>query len=400
MTPRGRLDIGWIDLAYGAASSLRPSSRPALERRVEALWSPAGDALACLSVRSGLDLLLTALDYPPGSEILVSAVTIRDMVRILEHHQLVPVPVDLDMQTLSVRVASLKCAITPKTKAILVAHLFGSRMSLDVLGQLARENRLLLLEDCAQSFTGLDYRGHAASDVTMFSFGPIKTCTALGGAILGVRDRGLLDRMRALHSRYPVQTRSQFLKRVFRFALVKLLLSRTSFTLFYEACRLLKKNHDDVISHSVRGFSGPDFFSNIRRQPSAPLLALLARRLGRFDGRRVAQRTLAAEAVRVSLPAVTLPGRSAEHHSYWSFPVLSPAPDELVSHLWRHGFDATRGNWSLYAVPTAAQNGDRAAPEARDAMSHVVYLPVYPEVRGHELERLTRLTSEFQRSRA
>jgi hypothetical protein len=56
---------------------------------VENLWSPAIDALVCLSVRSGLDLLLSALQYPKG-QILVSTVTIRDMVRIIEHHGLVP----------------------------------------------------------------------------------------------------------------------------------------------------------------------------------------------------------------------------------------------------------------------------------------------------------------------
>jgi dTDP-4-amino-4,6-dideoxygalactose transaminase len=367
-----------------------------MERRVEARWSSDADALVCLSVRSGLDLLLATLAYPKGSEILVSAITIRDMVRIVEQHGLLPVPVDLDMQTLNVRMESLKRARSPRTKAVLVAHLFGSRMDLEEVGVFAREHGLLLIEDCAQSFTGLQHRGHAASDVTMFSFGPIKTSTALGGAILGIRDRSLLARMRAIKSHHPRQTRWHFFRRVCRFALVKLLLCRVPFTLFCSVCRLLNKSHDEVISHSVRGFSGPDLFSNVRRQPGYPLLALLRRRLDRFHGQRIARRMAAARTVLRSAPTLPRPGGEAAHHSYWTFPVQSLTPDALVGHLWRRGFDATRGAWSLHAVSAPAQCALLKAPKAQEAMSQVVYLPVHPEVSDEELQRLTRAVLEFE----
>ena len=238
MIPRGRLDIGWRDLAAAAAACLVSRSRVTLERRVEQAWSRDEDALVCLSVRSGLDLLLTALRYPKGSEVLVSAVTIRDMVRVIEHHGLVPVPVDVDTQTLGVKMESLRRARSPKTRAVLVAHLFGSRTSLEAVSAFAREHGLLLVEDCAQAFTGLDQRGDPASDVALFSFGPIKTATALGGAVLAFRDRELLARTRALQEACVVQPRREFAKRVLRFAVVKALLHRAPFTLFCAACRL------------------------------------------------------------------------------------------------------------------------------------------------------------------
>src|SRR5262245_28770618 len=116
MIPRGRLDIGWSDLAAGALACGRPGDREALQRRVEALWSAQPDALACLSVRSGLDLLLGALALPKGSEVLVTAVTIRDMIRVIENHGLVPVPVDLDMRTLAPKPESLSALVGPRTK--------------------------------------------------------------------------------------------------------------------------------------------------------------------------------------------------------------------------------------------------------------------------------------------
>ena len=96
MIPRNRLDIELTDLLYGFTRSLFPPDAEEARQRIAALWSPEGGVAVCLSVRSGFDALLAELAFPPGSEILVSALTIRDMVRIIGEHGLVAVPVDLD----------------------------------------------------------------------------------------------------------------------------------------------------------------------------------------------------------------------------------------------------------------------------------------------------------------
>ena len=108
MWVRKRLDIRWSDLGSALRDCLTRWNRGALADDLEDLWSPAGDALPCLSVRSGFDLWLQSLALPPGSEVLVSAITIRDMVRIIEAHGLVPVPVDVNPEDLSVNVESLR----------------------------------------------------------------------------------------------------------------------------------------------------------------------------------------------------------------------------------------------------------------------------------------------------
>src|SRR5690606_37140318 len=86
--------------------------------RAEQAWGPSGDALACLSVRTGFDLLLQALQLPPGSEVLLSAITIADMARIIQAHGLVPVPVDLDPETLQVCSARLETLLSPRTRML------------------------------------------------------------------------------------------------------------------------------------------------------------------------------------------------------------------------------------------------------------------------------------------
>ena len=105
---------------------------------MEQVWPADGDVLICLSVRSGFDLLLGAFGLPPQSEVLISAITIPHMVRIVKEHDLVPVPLDLDLKDPAPRVDVLSPrAVTPATRVIVVAHLFGGRVSLESVLELA-----------------------------------------------------------------------------------------------------------------------------------------------------------------------------------------------------------------------------------------------------------------------
>ena len=61
---------------------------------------------------TGFDLLLQTLRLPAGSEVLCSAITIPDMIHVLRHHNLVPVPVDVDFETLAVDGDALERAVT------------------------------------------------------------------------------------------------------------------------------------------------------------------------------------------------------------------------------------------------------------------------------------------------
>lgn len=204
---RHRLDIRFRHFAYALSAGAWAHNAERLTSRLEAGWSPTGLGLACRSVRSAFHLLLDALDLPAGGEVLVSAVTHPDMVRILEAHGLVAVPVDLDIATLAPRLELAERLVTVRTEAILIAHLFGGRVEMDPIASFAARYRLLVWEDCAQAFTGPDDTGDPRADVSMYSFGALKTCTALGGALLKVRSRSLLERMRRTQAGWRPQGR-------------------------------------------------------------------------------------------------------------------------------------------------------------------------------------------------
>ena len=146
-----------------------------------------GGCMAVLSVRSGLHLLCSSLDLPRGSEVLISALNIPDVPAILEHHGLVCVPVDIDLDTLAVNADALAAAVTPQTRAVLVAHVYGARANMAPIIACAERHRLLVIEDCAEAFDSLRYRGHPRSDAVLFSFGPIKFGSVFQGGLLRVR---------------------------------------------------------------------------------------------------------------------------------------------------------------------------------------------------------------------
>jgi dTDP-4-amino-4,6-dideoxygalactose transaminase len=359
------------------------------------LWSSEANALAALSVRSGFDLVLQCLDLPRNSEILVSAITIRDMVSIIERHGLRAVPVDIDPESCSLRCDLLAQAITPRSRAILVAHLFGSRMRMEDITEIARRHHLYVFEDCAQAYAADGYRGHPRSDVAMFSFGPIKTATALGGAMFTFRDSRLCGSVKKLQRQHPVQSRRFFLQRVLKYSLLKALSYRLPYSIFTASCKLLRTTHDRMISGAVRGFAGGDLLRKIRYQPSYALLALLERRLRLYTPEHLEPRIGAARLASSYLPGVPIVGRHASNHSHWVFPIQSKQPDRLVRYLWGEGFDATRGASSMYAVPAAGE-GRADAAEARRMMDQVVYLPVDSGALAADLRRMADAVLRFE----
>ena len=186
---------------------------------------PRDGALTCLSVRSALDLALSCLALPQGGEVLVSAVTIKHMVsrtshimnrfkvsrmfhaqvHIIEFHGLIPIAIDIDPHTLAPCLQQLKQAVTSRTVAICVSAVFGALVpfgpatkpcadssveGINSIADVAHAHDLWVFEDCAEYFVGQEYKGSPHAHLSFFSFGTIKTATALGAAVVRVRAGG------------------------------------------------------------------------------------------------------------------------------------------------------------------------------------------------------------------
>lgn len=120
----------------------------------------------------------------PGDEVIVPANTYIASILAISENGLVPVLVEPDINTYQIDAEKIEAAITPKTKAILIVHLYGQCAYTDKIGQLCKKYNLKLVEDNAQAH-GCKYQGrHTGSlgDAAGHSFYPGKNLGALGDA--------------------------------------------------------------------------------------------------------------------------------------------------------------------------------------------------------------------------
>jgi dTDP-4-amino-4,6-dideoxygalactose transaminase len=293
---------------------------------------------------------------------------------------------------------SLERALSPRARALVVAHLFGARFDLRECASFARDHGLLLVEDCAQTILGPHDCGDGSADVSLYSFGAIKTATALGGALVRVRDVEILGHMREIEASWPRQPRREHAVKALKYAVLLALDRPLPYTALVGLARAARFDLDRFVSSTVRAFRSPDgedadhaFLRWLRRRPSAPILALLERRLRRFDLGRLDRRRAAGARVAAGLPpTLERPGRALPDSTHWVFPVVADDPDGLVAALRRAGFDATRGTSAIAAIEPPPGEHDPA--EARRLLAGIVFLPVYPELPGRTLDRLAAAT--------
>jgi len=121
------------------------------------------------------------------AQVIMSAVNIPAIVHILHSHHLKVVPLDIDIDTMAPKVHLIDALVTPgRTRLLLVANIYAKGFDLTPYVDAARRHDLAVVEDWAEGFSGLEYTGHPQSDLSLFSFGPIKYYTAFGGCIAKV----------------------------------------------------------------------------------------------------------------------------------------------------------------------------------------------------------------------
>ena len=394
MQPRGRLDISLREL-LAAALPPRKDDPDALVREIGGLWGDADRTLVALSVRSAFDAALTALDWPAGSAVLMSAINIADMGRIVLAHGLDLIPVDVDPETLAPDPKAIVDLIernqsttgVPPIRALCITHLFGSRIDLTPFAAIASRYGLSLWEDAAQAWAvetatvrgdRLLDTGDPAVDLSLTSFGLIKTHTALGGGLARFRDRAWCALAQSITTDWPRQAESDFFRRsVVRGLALSLLTRPLPFSLVANLELRLGRNLDDLLSGATRGFAAGDLLERIRRQPSRRLTTLLRDRLSHPDPRGAVRRAVISERYRRELPTEVLVGRRAAFPTTWVFPIRVTAPDVLQTALARAGFDATQRASRLVQLASLL---DRPLAPA-DWLGDLLYLPLHPELR-------------------
>jgi perosamine synthetase len=147
----------------------------------------------CVAVNSGtsaLHLALLALGIGPGDEVVVPSFTFAATANSVALTGATPIFVDIDPTTYNIDPNLIEAAITPKTKAIQVVHLYGLPADMPRISEIAKKHNLLLIEDAAQAHLA-EVNGQKVGtfgDAAAFSFYPTKNMTSGEGGMVVLKD--------------------------------------------------------------------------------------------------------------------------------------------------------------------------------------------------------------------
>jgi len=306
-------------------------------------------AAQAVGVNSGTDALhlpLRAAGIGSGDEVVMPSFTFVATAEAVSYTGARPVFADIDAQSFCLDPRALERSLTPRTRAVIVVHLYGQCAAMAEIASLCQEKKLVLIEDCAQSL-GADCDGRRAGswgDFGCFSFYPTKNLAAAG-------DAGMITARDARHA---------------------------------ERLRMLRHHGSrQAYLHEVLGYNSR------LDELQAAILRVKLRHLDRYNAARAEVSRLYRELLQ-DLPLI-LPTESGRGKHVWhQFTVRSGKRDRLRAALEQ----AAIASMIYYPVPLhrqplyAPDNARRAFPVTDEAARTVLSLPIFPHLGEERVQRV------------
>ncbi|NOT07419.1 MAG: DegT/DnrJ/EryC1/StrS family aminotransferase [Gemmatimonadales bacterium] len=316
-------------------------------------------AIGCASGTDAILLPLWSLDLQPGDEVIAPAFTFFATAGTIHNTGGTPVFVDIEPGTFNVSAEAIEAAITPRTRAIVVVHLFGQMAAMEKILAVAAKRGIPVIEDAAQAIGArrrMDGVWRAAGETGWagtLSFFPSKNLGGWGdGGMILTQDDATAARMRSL--RLHGGTRQY--------------------------------HHDEVGTNS-----------RLDTLQAAVLLVKLPYLSGWSAARRA--KSLAYSAEFGSVPGVIPPAVDPDNeHIFHQYTLRVPRRDALMEHLKARGIGcAVYYPLALHLQPCFEYLGYRpgSLPVTERAMAEVVSLPVYPELTEAQQEAVVGAVREF-----
>jgi UDP-4-amino-4,6-dideoxy-N-acetyl-beta-L-altrosamine transaminase len=159
-------------------------------------------AVAVSNGTAALHIACLAAGIGPGDEVITSPITFAASANCVLYCGGKPVFADIKSDTYNINPEDIERKITPKTKAIIPVHYTGQPCEMDVIHDIAKRHGLVVIEDGAQVISG-EYKGRkigSLSDMTTFSFHPVKPVTTGEGGMVTTNDKDLYEKLKLFHT--------------------------------------------------------------------------------------------------------------------------------------------------------------------------------------------------------
>ncbi len=204
----GHQNIRWSDVISVARALVSPwlTQGPRVAELEQAIcqYTGAKYAVVVANGTASLHLAMQALELGPGQEVITSAMTFLASSNCALYVGAKPQFCDIDPATSLMDLEDLQKKITPQTKAIIPVHFAGQSCDMAKIAEIAKAHKLFIVEDAAHAI-GSEYRGEKVgncrySDMTIFSFHPVKTITTGEGGAITTNQKELYEKLLALRS--------------------------------------------------------------------------------------------------------------------------------------------------------------------------------------------------------
>ncbi len=187
------IETGWISSEGSFVKQLE-------EKFAETVGRKYGIAVA--NGTAAIDIAVEALEIGKDDEVIMPTFTIISCITQIIRNGAKPVFVDSDANTWNMNVSQIEAKITPKTKAIMVVHIYGLPVDMNPVVDLAKKYNLKIIED-ASEMIGQTYNGKPCGsfgDISTFSFYPNKHITTGEGGIVVTNNAELAEKCRSLRN--------------------------------------------------------------------------------------------------------------------------------------------------------------------------------------------------------
>jgi dTDP-4-amino-4,6-dideoxygalactose transaminase len=351
--------------------------------------------------------ILTALDLPPGSEIIFPSLTFWVVPELARVAGLTVVFADVDPKTFNMDPDSVERLITDKTRAIVPTHLYGLPCDMDRILDIAGRHNLIVLEDCAHAL-GARYKGKPVGTFgtgALFSFQTLKPLNCYGGGLALVTDAALAARVRTTVEALPWPSEKRVRDRLLMGRLQRIFIKPWVFSIslfpVLWISALIDANPDVFLWENIRSLRPlPDQYTERFPNVQAVIGLEALKRLDDWTAQAQTNAQLVTRALS-GLPGIQPPDippdRTHVFYQYCVYGPQGPKRDELVVRCVRRGIDIETlhvdvpPDMELFGAVRAEADGARRAAQA-------MQVPVYAGLTRDQIERVAATVRDVLKS--
>lgn len=362
-------------------------------------------AICMPTARLGIYFALKSIIKKPGQKVILSPITIVDVINMVICAGGIPVFADVFHNTCNIDPTEIERLIDKDTGAVFITHLHGLACDVEHISAICKKHNVPLVEDSAQAFTTRvnDRCVGTFGDAGIFSFGMYKNLNAFYGGMVITSDEKIYNNILREMGNFPYMNMGQYLKKTLMGLATDLSTSPFLFPFFtYWVFKFAYLHNISFINNMVIVDLHPSRKNTIPEEYLIKMTPMQARialfqldKVEENNKARIASAQMYHEGLKDISDIILPPLRTDGSHIYTYYPIQVPDRKALMRHAMIHNRDFVLSHYHNCASLECFKEFHRECPEAQRTANQLIYLPTYPRYRREEISRNIEVISSY-----